>query len=54
MYISASGSVAGSPEFIELLGTKRRGERTGQLCYGSRVPMQFQPAVDTIQVAHPL
>src|SRR6266567_3367352 len=50
----APGSAAGSPEFKELLGPKRGDERTGQLCHRSRVLVQFQPAVDTPQVAHPL
>src|SRR6266849_2727077 len=49
----APASVAGSPEFIELLCTQGGNEHTGQLCHGSRVP-QFQPAVDTPQIAHPL
>ncbi len=47
-------SAAGSLEFKELLGPKRGDERTGQLCHRSRVLVQFQPAVDTPQVAHPL
>src|SRR3989441_3802591 len=53
MCLNAPGSVAGSPEFIELLGTQSGNKCTGQLCHGSRLH-QFQPAVDTPQVAHPL
>src|SRR5712692_24240 len=49
----APACVAGSPEFIELICAQSGNERTGQLCHGSRLP-QFQPAVDTLQVAHPL
>ncbi len=49
----APASVAGSPEFIELICAQGGNERTGQLCGGSRLP-QLQPIVDTPQVAPPL
>ena len=53
MFFIAPGSVAGSPEFKELLGTQSGNERMGQLCHGSCLP-QFQPVVDTSQGGHPL
>jgi hypothetical protein len=40
-----SGSVADSPEFVELLGTQGGDDRTCQFCQGSRLP-QFPPVVD--------
>ncbi len=53
MCLVALASVASSPEFIELIGAQGGNERTGQLRHGSRLH-QFQPAVDTPPVAHPL
>jgi len=52
--VSAPWSIAGSPEFKELIGTQSGNKFTGQLCHGTHLPVQFQPAVDTPKVAHPL
>ncbi|MBA2393092.1 MAG: hypothetical protein H0V70_10150 [Ktedonobacteraceae bacterium] len=43
----------GSPEIKELSSAQGGNERTGQLCYGSRLP-QFSPVVAPAPVAHPL
>ena len=48
-----SESIAGLPEFIELLGTQGADERTCQFCHGSRLP-RFQPVVDPSKGGHPL
>ena len=53
MCFVAPAPVAGSPEFIELICAQGGNERTSQCCHESRLP-QFQPTVDTPQVAHPL
>src|SRR6266436_818140 len=51
--VRSSPTAAGSPELIELICAQGGNERTSQLCHGSCLP-QFQPVVDTAQVAHPL
>ncbi len=48
-----SGSVAGSPEFVEFLGTQGGNDRTCQFCHGSRLP-QFPPVADPSKGGHPL
>src|SRR6266568_1436245 len=48
-----AASVAGSPEFKELICAQSGNECTGQFCCGSRLH-QLQPTVDTPPVAHPL
>jgi predicted RNA-binding Zn-ribbon protein involved in translation (DUF1610 family) len=47
------GEVGTSPEFKELLCPQCGNKRIRQRCHQSRLG-QFQPVIDTTQVAHPL